>query len=51
MMMIKDMLMMMIYELGDDNRYEDDDVNDDAYDDDDGYDDNGCGDVNDDDFF
>jgi len=51
MMMIKDMLMMMmIYELGDNNRYEDDDVNDDAYYDD-GYDDDGCGDVDDDDFF
>ena len=42
--------MMMIYELGDNNRYEDDDVNDDAYYDD-GYDDDGCGDVDDDDFF
>jgi len=41
MMMI--MMTMMIYELGDDNRYEaddvNDDVNDDCYDDDDGNDD------------
>ena len=50
-MMIKDMLMMMIYELGDGNRYEDDDVNDDASDEvDDGNDGDASGDDGGDDF-